>query len=120
MDILRDNTEASRKEYQVLFDAMGSWISVAYFNNFKFEQERYKDAVAENLKAQFMYQIVRFTARMLQDSILKIGFTAAALVAAYQVSTGKITVGSFVLLLDYWSRFTGGAVTEIHDHVLAH
>lgn len=107
MGLLRDSTAASRKEDQVLYDAMGSWISVAYFNNFQFEKERYTDAIAGNLKTRFKYQIVRLMTRMLQDSILKIGFVAATLVAAYQVSIGTITVGSFVLLLDYWSRFTG-------------
>lgn len=106
--ILRENTEASRKESQVLYDSMGCWTSVAYFNNFKHEQERYKTAVAANLEKQFKFHIIRYVARLLQDTILKVGFTAAAFLAAHQVSTGKIRIGDFVLLLDYWSRFTSG------------
>lgn len=108
VDILRQTTEASRKEFQVMYGAMGSWISVAYFGNFDYEQERYKAAVALQLKMQLKFMILRYVARMLQASILKVGFVVATFMAAYQVSAGTITVGSFVLLLDYWSRFTGG------------
>jgi ABC-type bacteriocin/lantibiotic exporter with double-glycine peptidase domain len=107
VNILRENTEASRKENQVLYDAMGCWTSVAYFNNFEHELQRYKAAVALQLKVLFQYYIIRYAARTVQESILKVGFVAASFLAAYQVSTGKITVGGFVLLLNYWSRFTG-------------
>lgn len=108
VDILRQNTEASRKEYQLMFDALGNWISVAYFGNFKHEKERYKAAVEVHLKTKFKYTILRYLSQIIQASILHVGFVAATFLAAYQISRGKITVGDFVLLVNYWARFTGG------------
>ena len=110
VDILRLNADTARKQYQVMYDALGSWISVAYFGNFNHEKERYKGAVELHLKAQAKFSLLRYVARVIQTSILQLGFVAATFLAAYQVSTGKITVGGFVLLLNYWERFTGGAI----------
>lgn len=112
VDILRQRNDAVRKEYQVLFDAMGNWIAVAYFGNFKHEKERYKTAVEVHLKLDFKATILRYLAQITQASILHVGFVAATFLAAYQISIGKITVGEFVLLLNYWARFTGNVLIE--------
>ena len=106
VDIKRQNTEASRKEYQVMYDALGNWISVAYFGNFKYENGRYKAAVEVTLKTWLKYTILYYLSYIIQSSMLQLGFVAAAFLAAYQISTGKITVGDFVLLVDYWARLS--------------
>lgn len=107
VDSLRRQTELGRKAYQVMCDALGGWISVAYFGNFEYEKERYKAAVEVQLQAQFKFLVLLYMARFIQASILDVGLAAAAFLAAYQVSTGKIAVGGFVLLLNLWARFTG-------------
>lgn len=106
VDIKRQNTEARRKEYQVMYDALGNWISVAYFGNFKFEKERYQAAVEVTLKTWLKYTLLHYVSYIIQSSTLQVGLVGATFLAAYQISTGKITVGDFVLLLDYWARFT--------------
>ena len=110
VDILRQKTEAVRKEYQVLFDAMGNWIAVAFFGNFEYEKERYIAAVEVHLKMRLKATVLRDLAQIIQASILHVGFVAATFLAAYQISIGKITVGEFVLLLNYWARFTGNVL----------
>lgn len=121
VDVLRQSTEAVRTEYQVMFDALGNWLAVAYFGNFKHEQKRYKAAVEGHLKTLFKSSILHYLSWTIEASILQVGLAAAIFLAAYQIATGKITVGDFVLLLSYWARFTSkiwtvSSVPQLADH----
>lgn len=110
--LLRGLVETSQNEYQVRYDTLSCWTSVAYFSNFAHEQKHYVDAVASFLRAEFKYGALQNAATAVQDSMLEIGFIGACLLAGHQVATGIVGVASFVVLLDYWSRFTGRWVNE--------
>lgn len=105
--ILRENAETSRTENQVLYDSVGSWISVIYFNNCRYEQKRYLDAMTKSLTTSRTLSLLFYIGNVCKESVLEIGYGAACVLAGYQVFKGGLPVGSFVMLLNYWSRFTG-------------
>ena len=43
----RNNTKLHRKESQVMFDSIGGWHTVTYFNRVEYEQSRYAKAVGK-------------------------------------------------------------------------
>lgn len=101
------HAEATRAEHQVLYDTVGSWISVTYFNNFAHESKRYSEALTKSLKTSRALTLLFYTGNVCEDSLLEVGYAGACLLAAYQVFKGSQGVGSFVMLLNYWARFTG-------------
>lgn len=105
--VLTAHTEAIRAENQILYDTVGSWISVNYFNNFGYEEKRYCKAVTTTLKTSWALSFLFYIGNLCKESVLGIGYSAACLLAAYQVFMGSKDVGTFVMLLNYWARFTG-------------
>lgn len=104
---IKAHSEAKCAENQVLYDSVGSWISVCYFNNQGYEEERYLKAVTKRLTTVWALNFFFYLGTMCKESVLELGYGGACLLAAYQVFKGSIGVGSFVVLLNYWVRFTG-------------
>ncbi|MCJ1470506.1 hypothetical protein MMC07_009152 [Pseudocyphellaria aurata] len=107
VSIMRENAETSRAENQVLYDSVGSWISVTYFNNWRYEQKRYLDAMTKSLASTRAMTLLMYMGSICKSFVLEIGYSAACALAGYQVFKGERAVGDFVMLLNYWSRFTG-------------
>lgn len=104
--ILTAHTEAVRAESQVLYDIVGSWISVVYFNNFGYEENRYSKTLTKFFSSSRKINYLYAVGKLSKDSLMEIGYGGACLLAAYQVFRGSIGVGKFVILLNYWARFT--------------
>lgn len=107
VDIFREHAAAERQENQTLLDSVGGWVSVAYFNNFHYELTRYSAAIDKTIQTYWRGFAFNHVWRLSNDMILQVGFVGACFVATYQVSIGRSSIGSFVLLLNYWGRFTG-------------
>lgn len=105
--ILTRHAEVTRAENQVLYDTVGSWISVAYFNNFGHEENRYLEAIINVFNTSRSLNFLYYIGNLCKESVLEIGYSSACLLAAYQVFKGNLGVGVFVVLLNYWARFTG-------------
>lgn len=105
--VLRLRSVAVRSENQILHDTVGCWVSVVYFNNLDYEQTRYTDAIVHSLESNRALSLLFYISGIAKDSMLKIGFAGASALAAYRVNNGSLGVESFVVLLSYWSRFTG-------------
>lgn len=105
--ILTRHAEATRAENQVLYDTVGSWISVAYFNNFGHEENRYLEAITKLFNTTRELNFIFYIGNLCKESVMEIGYSGACLLAAYQVFKGNLGVGAFVVLLNYWARFTG-------------
>lgn len=106
-DVQRGRIEAMRQESGVLYDSIGCWVSVTYFNNFGYELNRYSEAIDKVLKLSRMYKLWNYASSNATQILLNVGYAGALLIAGYRVSHGTLEVANFVVLLSYWSRFTG-------------
>ncbi|KAL8994305.1 MAG: hypothetical protein Q9169_005678 [Polycauliona sp. 2 TL-2023] len=110
----------SRNEFQTMYDSVGSWATVSYFNRVPHEERKYQGAVSLNLAAQYLYFLCHFCFSQISSSIVTLGFAAALCIAAYQVVHGGQNVGSFVTLLTYWSIFSAPLTSfgPMHKQIL--
>lgn len=99
----------ARKEDQLMYDTVGGWSSVEYFNRRKYEQERYAEIVDLNLKANARYTYFFYVFHAIRDTIIEAGMICACILAIYQISNGA-PIGNFVMLVSYWGNFTGKLV----------
>lgn len=106
-EVQRMKLEACRQESRVLYDSIGCWLSVAYFNNFGYELNRYSEAMDKVLKLSLKSDLWNCGSLNATQFLLNVGYGGALLIASYRVSHGTLDVSKFVVLLSYWSRFTG-------------
>jgi ABC-type transport system involved in Fe-S cluster assembly fused permease/ATPase subunit len=107
IQIRRELISNLHKEWQTMYNSMGSWQTVSYFNRIKHEQERYSSAVEAHMLSQWEYTALAYLAKALQSSVLTVGLVGACFVAAYQVVDGDQSVGNCVILLTYWAQLSG-------------
>lgn len=105
--IRREYQELARKRNQIMYDTVGSWETVSYFNRISYEEERYGKAVANYITMQQRYFGLGYLYSGFSNTTMDLGFWGALLLAGYKVMHGSNTVGQFVQLLTYWSIFTG-------------
>ncbi|KAM0796010.1 hypothetical protein BDR22DRAFT_812779 [Usnea florida] len=103
-------TGLSRKEHQVMYDTVGGWTSVVYFNRREHEQDRYAEIVGLNMRAHTKFLSVYYLSWVVQDTIIELGMICACILALYQISNGA-PIGNFVMLVAYWGNFTGKLTT---------
>ncbi|KAL8658236.1 MAG: hypothetical protein Q9226_001146 [Calogaya cf. arnoldii] len=53
----RKHIASLRKESQIMYDSIGSWTTVTYFNNVPYEERRYQGAVLLCMKTRRLWQI---------------------------------------------------------------
>lgn len=99
-------TGLARKEHQVMYDTIGGWSSVVYFNRREYEQDRYAEVVGLNLKAETKFYSFYYVSWAVRDTIIELGMIFACILAIYQISNGA-PIGNFVMLVSYWANFTG-------------
>ena len=98
---------ARRRKTQVMYDNLGGWRTVSYFNQIPHAERTYEATVNLFQKANRNFLIswyFRFGAQYLVLDLF--GFVAFAY-AAYGVLYGGKSVGNFVTLVTYWATFTG-------------
>jgi ABC-type transport system involved in Fe-S cluster assembly fused permease/ATPase subunit len=105
--LFEEDSLATCRRWQIMYDSMGSWQTVSYFNRVKHEQDRYSSAVKVHLQSQRIYTALAYFARATQSSVLSAGLLGACFLAAYQVVHGAQSIGSFVVLLTYWAQLSG-------------
>lgn len=101
----REFQALARKASQVMYDTVGSWTTVSYFNRIPYEKERYGRAQRLSTAAYQSYFLLQNLYFSIGDWMLELGLLGALLLAAYQVSHGARTVGDFTALLSYWPIF---------------
>ncbi|KAL8661793.1 MAG: hypothetical protein Q9202_005290 [Teloschistes flavicans] len=92
-----------RAASQVMYDTVGSWTTVSYFNRVPYEEDNYMESETRYITAYQLYFIFWDLYYSLCNCALDVGLGAALLLGAYQVSHGIKPVGNFVILLTYWS-----------------
>ncbi|KAI9675807.1 MAG: hypothetical protein M1829_003232 [Trizodia sp. TS-e1964] len=94
------------KEFYHMYNTIGNWQTVSYFNQIPYEEERYSQSVEKHLKSERRYWLVSYLLGGVQGLIFSAGLLCACFLAAYQVSCGKKAVGDFVTLLSYWAQLS--------------
>ncbi|KAF2723529.1 putative ABC transporter [Polychaeton citri CBS 116435] len=106
-DIRRQATNASREEDAVKNDSMMSYETVKYFNAEAYEFNRYREAVKKYQKAEWSVTFSLALMNTIQNLVFMAGLIIACFIAAYQVTTGQLKVGKFVMLLTYMTQLQG-------------
>ena len=106
-DIRRQATNASREEDAVKNDSMMSYETVKYFNAETYEFNRYRDAVCKYQKAEYHVTFSLALMNTIQNLVFMLGLIVACFIAAYQVTSGILKVGDFVVLLTYMAQLQG-------------
>lgn len=106
-DIRRQATNASREEDAVKNDSMMSYETVKYFNAEAYEFNRYREAVNKYQKAEYLVTFSLALMNTVQNLVFMLGLIVVCFIAAYQVTTGFLKVGDFVILLTYMTQLQG-------------
>jgi len=85
-------------------DSMVSYETVKYFNAENYEFGRYRDAVMNYQKSEYIVQLSLNIMNITQNLIFMLGLIVVCFIAAHQVTTGQIKVGMFVSLLTYMAQ----------------
>ncbi|KAL9610440.1 MAG: hypothetical protein Q9167_004865 [Letrouitia subvulpina] len=114
--------ETARKESQYMYDSVGGWSTVSYFNRIPYEQDRYKTAVNQHMRAWMVYSLLHTLSWAVQSWVVDLGLYVALLIAGYQIAHGTQKVGMFATLLLYWAQFTEplSFFTYSHRLILRH
>jgi ABC-type transport system involved in Fe-S cluster assembly fused permease/ATPase subunit len=83
---------------------MVSYETVKYFNAEDYEFNRYKGSVKRYQDAEYKVLYSLQIMNVTQNLVFMLGLMVACFIAAYQVTTGVIKVGKFVLLLTYMAQ----------------
>lgn len=105
--VRREYQGLARKQNQIMYDTLGSWTTVSYFNRIPYEENRYQEVVTAHSAAQLLYDRMTYLYGALTNSPMELGFCGALLLVAHQILQGTNTVGDFAFLLTYWSVYTG-------------
>lgn len=85
-----------------MHQAVQGWLTVAYFNMFDFECNRFDTAVQNQLAATRRYESRNAVLIGALEGLVPITFCLLASLVLYEISRGRATVGDFVFLMQYW------------------
>jgi ABC-type transport system involved in Fe-S cluster assembly fused permease/ATPase subunit len=96
-------TEKSRAESKTMYECVSNWPTISYFNRTTYEEQRYGQAVKEEMNAQLRYYIMNSLGYAVQYLIIYGGLLTVSMMAIFQISEGRKPIGNFVTLVMYWS-----------------
>jgi ABC-type transport system involved in Fe-S cluster assembly fused permease/ATPase subunit len=103
----RTYVATSRRSYQVLYDTMGGWRTVSYFNRLQHAKETYASSRAAHLDNRITMYLISCWTEGSQGLILDIGLFSACFYAIYQIVYRGLSVGQFITLFTYWANLAG-------------
>lgn len=98
----RGRIEARRQENRVLHDSINCWLSVAYFNNFSYELNRYSEALNTVMKRRLKSDLWSRANWTATQFLLNVGYAGVVFIASYRVSHGtleSVTIRGVIELL---------------------
>ena len=100
--VRRRNQFMARRKYHVMFETIGSWRTIAYFNGLRRAQDSYFTSTAAYTKSRQYSMFLYYFARGLQSLVMDAGLFGACFYAAYQIIYNNQRVSQFVTLFTYW------------------
>ncbi|KAK4975722.1 hypothetical protein LTR66_010890 [Elasticomyces elasticus] len=92
-----------RTESRVQTESISNWQTISYFNNARYESQRYGTAVTAVNTAQRSYFSIYYFGSGLQSAVLLLGRLSVSLLAMRRISQGTASIGSFITLNAYWT-----------------
>ena len=117
----RLNRKLYRRENQLIYDTVGSWKTVSYFNRIKHEENRYASVIDDEVRSSKKLHLFYILSYGSGSMVVDLGFLGACFLGAYQVITGEKGVGSFATLVAYWMTLTGPLfrISGIHRDIMS-
>jgi len=97
----REMNDANNLTTNRAVDSLLNFETVKYFSNEKHESERYDQALVSYQSASIKTQLTLSMLNGGQSVIISIGLAAVMILAAWQATKGKLTIGDFVLINTY-------------------
>lgn len=97
-EFIRDMNKAESKSSTRSVDSLINFETVKYFNNERYEADRYDENLAEWETARRRNRLTLFGLNGGQSFIIAAAGTASMVLAANQVVSGEMTIGDFVLI----------------------
>jgi ABC-type transport system involved in Fe-S cluster assembly fused permease/ATPase subunit len=85
-------------------DSMVSYETVKYFNAEAYEFDRYREAVEKYQNAEYKVLWSLNVMNITQNMLFMLGLLIACFIAAWQVASGQLEVGQFVILITYMGQ----------------
>ena len=79
----RQKTRVSRKEYQLIYDTLGGWKMILYFNQFKRIKDDYSAVIVYYIALEIKLYLYHWLASIIQDYVLDIGLLIAYFYTVY-------------------------------------
>lgn len=93
----------SREENKTVYESISNWQTVAYFNRNDYERERYKGAVSTTIDSLWVYLTRQFLGMGIQSVLIQFAFNSCAVLAIWEISSGRKPLGNFITFIMYWS-----------------
>jgi len=103
-DQRREMTNADREEEAVKNDSITCYETVKYFNAEDFEFKRYKSAINDFQTAEAQVSVGNSRMTIIQAVVYNGGRLIAAILGAWKVSKGMMSVGEYTTLLAYLAQ----------------
>lgn len=95
---------AMNEEHRILADTSSNWATVAYFDEFGLETQRYGSAVKLAQSSVANYLLANTLIQGLKHFVAMSGLGTACYFAAHSIKAGDRTPGEFAMLIVYWSQ----------------
>ncbi|KAL2046293.1 hypothetical protein N7G274_001740 [Stereocaulon virgatum] len=105
--IHREGAHCKRKESQTMYDSVGGWNTVSYFNRIPYEKRRYSDVVDSLVVLRLHEWSIYLVADFVEGTLFQLGLMCTGLLAIYQIVHSKQPIGNFAMLVSLWSNVQG-------------
>lgn len=102
----RAMAKASRQEAKIILQAVQGWQTVTFFNMFRFERQRFGDAVQNKLTASRRWGTWDALVEAIVEGLFPATFFVLACLVMREITLGRATPGDFVFLMQYWDHLT--------------
>ncbi|KAM0717175.1 hypothetical protein Q7P37_007027 [Cladosporium fusiforme] len=102
----RAMAKASRQEAKTILQAVQGWQTVTFFNMFRFERQRFGEAVQTKLSASRRWGNWDALVEAVVEGLFPATFFVLACLVMREISLGRATPGDFVFLMQYWDHLT--------------
>jgi ABC-type transport system involved in Fe-S cluster assembly fused permease/ATPase subunit len=98
----RATTKLDREATRRMHQAVENWPTVAYFNMFGHEGERYAEAIEERQQASRRWWVRDAINDAVVQGVVPLTFFVLACLAINEIAHGRSSTGDFVFLVQYW------------------
>lgn len=105
----------ARNEAKVNHEAIEGWKTIIYFNQLDHESRRFQGAVKDYQSCLIRYRLFYSLGSAIVEFMRQASFAVMAVLVIFMVVYGKLSVGSFVFLLQYWSSLWSPVMNLTHN-----